>query len=320
MPCYYPRNVVRSKRVCHPKTGKPVVFFKKSAEKNFRFWTSSKAHFKFYRPEVFQIPGCKPKCVGCQEDYSRAWAVRCWHESMKHDANCFITLTFNDSYVPKGGLDHRWFQLFMKRFRRFLAGSVGASSRSIKFFMAGEYGSLNFRPHFHACIFGYDFPDRVLWTKRDDVNLYTSDLLSKLWSDPRSGDSYGFSSVGDVSFASAAYIARYCAKKAGGAAVAAGLPSEYVRMSLKPGIGKTWIESYKDSVYPDDAVSLGEGVHCKVPRYYDKYIELTDPTYFATLKSNRKASALASPDNTPERLKVREKIKKAQLKQLTRSL
>lgn len=312
MPCYHPQDVVRSKRVSHLKSGKPVTFFGKSRLKKIRLWNSSPRHTEFYEPEEFQVPGCKPKCVGCQEDYSRTWAVRAWHHSQMHDANCFITLTFSDEFVPDT-LDHVWFQLFMKRFRR-------AISVPISFFMAGEYGSINLRPHFHACIFGFDFPDKLLWSVRDDVRLYTSEMLGKLWSDPNSGKSYGFSSVGDVTFESAAYIARYVGKKALSADLPPGLRPEYSKCSLKRPIGKSWFHAFRDSVFPCDAVSLRGGSKCKVPRYYDKQLDTVDPVMHTSIKDVRKARATNSPNNTPDALRAREVVKKAQFKMLKRSL
>ena len=57
----------------------------------------------------------------------------------------------------------RWiilsFKKFMKRLRKRFKG------KRIRFYMCGEYGEQFDRPHFHACIFGVDFPDKVLFLK-----------------------------------------------------------------------------------------------------------------------------------------------------------
>jgi len=54
------------------------------------------------------------------------------------------------------------------------------------------------------------FPDRKLFKRSGSgFNLYTSAELSRLWP-------YGHASVGDLSFESAAYVARYCVKKSEG--------------------------------------------------------------------------------------------------------
>lgn len=312
MSCFQARTVWRSPRHLHGVTGKPRVYFKKPS-----LFYSSPLNLEFYSPEEFQIPGCKsPKCIGCVEERSRSWAVRCWHESQLYDDNCFITLTFNDKFLPANGLDHSYFQKFMKRFRK----TVG----KVRYFMAGEYGSQFFRPHFHACIFGFDFPDRLLYTVRNGVRLYTSEMLSRLWSDPFSGESYGFTSIGDVTFESAAYVARYCVKKQFGSDAEAhyqGRKPEYTKCSLKPGIAKGWFTKFKDSVVYDDAVTLRDGVSkTKPPKYYDRLYELDNPVHSAKIKQMRNRKAFISPDNTPERLRVREAVKLAQMSQLQRSL
>ena len=148
------------------------------------------------------------QCIGCRLERSRQWAMRCLHEASLYDRNAFITLTYDDSHLPPGGsLSYPDFQRFMKRLRRRIGSKV-------RFYAGGEYGEQGtIRPHFHACLFGYDFPDKVFFKRSASGDkLYTSKLLESLWP-------YGISSVGDVTFQSAAYIARYCvAKRTGDAA------------------------------------------------------------------------------------------------------
>ena len=96
------------------------------------------------------------QCVGCRLERSRQWAMRCLHEAKMHDRNCFVTLTYNNDNVPADrSLNYRDFQLFMKRLRFHFRGVP------IRFYMCGEYGEDFGRPHFHACLFGLDFPDKT---------------------------------------------------------------------------------------------------------------------------------------------------------------
>ena len=97
------------------------------------------------------------QCSGCRLERSRQWAMRCVHEAAAYDCNAFITLTYDEENLPAdGSLNYDHFQLFMKRLRKAI------EPNKVRFYMCGEYGEENGRPHFHACLFGYDFPDKVM--------------------------------------------------------------------------------------------------------------------------------------------------------------
>jgi len=263
------------------------------------------------------------KCVGCRLDRSRAWALRCIHEASLYERNCFVTLTYDqDSVPPFGALDKTALQKFFKRLRK-------RTGSGVRYFACGEYGAEFGRPHFHACIFNYDFPDRTLWSVRRGVRLYVSDILGSLWD-------CGFSSVGDVDFACAAYVARYVIKKAGeddafgrtrlvpetGELVE--VPPEFVVMSRGSsklgtgGIGRDWFRKFRSDVYPDSFV-VHQGQTYKPPRYYDQLLEAADPEMLQDVKAGRyESSVKARPNNTPSRLKVREKIAQSRLTLLKR--
>ena len=96
------------------------------------------------------------QCIGCRMRRASDWTIRVMHEASLHSENCFVTLTYGrDKLPPDGSLEHRDFQLFMKRLRRHFG-------KTVRFYMCGEYGPLNFRPHYHACLFNVNFiSDRV---------------------------------------------------------------------------------------------------------------------------------------------------------------
>lgn len=257
------------------------------------------------------------QCVECRLERSRQWAVRCMHEAQLHESNVFVTLTYDEQHVPRS-LEYRDFQLFMKKVRR----RFGA----VRFYMCGEYGERFDRPHFHACLFGLFLSDLVLFKDSEGVKLYTSKLLDSCWG-------RGFVTVGDVTFESAAYVARYVMKKVTGGRAEAhysrvdlttgelfSLVPEFTKMSLKPGIGRRWIEKYVDDVYNYDHVIV-RGREAKPPRYYDKYLAAVDPLRFESLEPGRIAKAERSAsENTPERLAVRRVVTTARLKLKRRSL
>ena len=41
------------------------------------------------------------QCIGCRIARSRDWAHRCMHELQSHDQACFVTLTYDDDYLPR---------------------------------------------------------------------------------------------------------------------------------------------------------------------------------------------------------------------------
>lgn len=295
MPCFRPLKAYRSARV-NPDTGKRGIVF--NAREGF-----------------VDMPVDLPcgQCIGCRLERSRQWAVRCVHEASLYDSNCFITLTYSDEFLPisrKKGLPFLKlddFQRFMKRLR-FRCGS------GIRFFHCGEYGEQFSRPHFHACIFNYDFPDKELWKNERDVKLYRSKLLEELWP-------YGHSTIGDVTFESAAYVARYITKKITGDAAEShynGRPPEYTTMSRRPGIGQGWFKRFSSDVFPCDNVVL-RGKEMKPPKYYDRLFELTYPSDFARVKSLRKQKGVEmEAKELPTRLSVKEEVQELRFKLLKR--
>lgn len=253
------------------------------------------------------------QCIGCRLERSRRWAVRIMHEAQQHEANSFLTLTYDDDQLPKdGSLNKEHFQLFMKRLRR-------RSSSPLRFFHCGEYGDENLRPHYHACIFGDDFLDDRVQDKITQAGdkLYTSKRLSEVWT-------YGYSWIGALTFESAAYVARYCLKKVTGKkaeAHYAGRTPEYVTMSRRPGIGADWFLRYSREVYPSDSVVM-RGKEMMPPPYYDKLLEKTDPRLYEAIKKERASEQLSPSDCDYEqwvehfgtRLRVKEEVKEKTIK------
>lgn len=252
------------------------------------------------------------QCIGCRLERSRQWAVRCVHEAQLHDHNQFVTLTYRDESLPyDGSLRYRHFQLFMKRVRR--------KYGPVRFFMCGEYGEQLHRPHYHACLFGLELTDKQVWSVRQGVTLYRSPSLEVLWP-------HGYVTVGDVTFESASYVARYVTKKVTGKRAdehytrvnletgeLRTLTPEFVRMSLKPGIGAQWIQKFQADCYTTDTIHL-RGSQMKPPRYYDKRIAAIDDDLHAEIQARRYQKSLRSAeDSTPERLAVREKVARARL-------
>ena len=181
MPCYKPLRGYRSNT--KTQTGKRSIVF-------------NPRHGFIDQPQ--DVP-CG-QCIGCRLERSRQWAIRIVHESQMHEQSYFLTLTYNNEFLPKtGSLQKADVQLFMKRLRK-------KFGKGIRYYYCGEYGEKFHRPHYHLIIFGCEFPDKILWKIERGNRLWISEDLNKLWKK-------GYCSIGMVTFESAAYVARYVTKK-----------------------------------------------------------------------------------------------------------
>lgn len=224
------------------------------------------------------------QCIHCRLERSRQWAVRCVHEASLYDENCFVTVTYDDKHLPLAGSLHRPdFQLFLKRLRRRYA------SKRIRVFYCGEYGDRFGRPHFHAILFGFDFPDKKLLGKRKGLPYWRSSVLESLWT-------FGRSEVSSCTFESAAYVARYVTKKVTGKAADLHYGDrrpEFAGMSSQNGgIGLSWFKRYRAEVEARGDVVV-RGKSCAPPRAYMKYLEVEEPEVFAKLKLQLRGRAVA---------------------------
>lgn len=301
MTCYHPIQGYWAKTV-NPSGKRGIVFNRKDG----------------FTDKPIKVP-CG-QCIGCRLEYSRQWAIRCMHEAQMHEENSFITLTYDEDNCPHNrSLDVTHFQKFMKRLRKAIA------PEKVRFFHCGEYGEEYARPHYHACLFGYDFPDKVLWKVVRGNRIYVSDLLADLWGQ-------GFATIGDVNFKSAAYVARYATKKITGDARRDHYlvvdqhgeiherKAEYATMSRRPGIGQPWLDKYESDVYPRGYVVVN-GRRVRPPKYYDDKFELASVEAARSMKGLRVRKAkMFSHDQTPDRLTVRHKVQALRLEQLKRTL
>ena len=257
------------------------------------------------------------QCIGCRLEYARQWAVRCVHEAQLHEKNCFLTLTFNNENLsPNLSLDKSDFQKFMKRLRKkYPRDSYGR----ISYYMCGEYGENFGRPHYHACIFGFDFPDKVLWkTTKDGQKLYTSEILQSLW------QNQGYCVIGDVTFESAAYVARYITKKIKGKSADDyynGRLPEYTACSRRPSIGLEWIQKFHSDVYNYDEL-ICRGKKMRPSRYYDKFYEKNFPDSYSEIKQSREDSVhlqALSSESDLSRMNVKHELQLLRQKNISRS-
>ena len=195
------------------------------------------------------------------------------HEERMHDESHFVTLTYDGHHLPEhGSLVPADLKAFVKALRK------DYYPNRISFFGCGEYGEDNYRPHYHLITFG----SRLLEDGR----------CAELWKK-------GLVDVGSVTMASASYVAGYVQKKVlrkenpehllrvdDETGEIVDVEPEFARMSLRPAIGRRWIEENWRDVYPRDYVVI-EGREWKPPRYYDKWMDANQPEVMENVRDRR---------------------------------
>lgn len=243
------------------------------------------------------------QCMECRLEYSRQWANRCLLESKDHEKNCFITLTYDQQYLPRkkdcvkpktgevvdmNTLVKKDLQLFFKRLRK----ELDKQGIKIRYFACGEYGDQTERPHYHAIVFGW-YPDDITINEVKDSSglgyrYYQSETLSRIW--PQ-----GIHVVADCTWETCAYVARYVCKKVKGIDKQLfdkiGIENQFVTMSRRPGIGLNWFNSHIDCYanFLNTYVGTDFG-NRKIShnRYFDSKLEEIDPELIEELKLIRK--------------------------------
>ena len=145
----------------------------------------------------------------------------------------------------------------------------------------------------------------------------------------------GFVTVGDVTFESAAYVARYILKKENNKEkmddhycyinFATGesyrIIPEYTTMSRRPGIGASFVDKYFTDIDNHDSVVILNRGEMRPPKYYDYLFQHNYGIDMTEVKESRVQEAKKHEyDQTPWRLKVKEKVKLAAISMLKRSL
>lgn len=267
------------------------------------------------------------RCIGCKLARSQEWAIRCMHEASMWEQNSFITLTYSDEHLPAtGSLDNK---ILTRTFRK-MRKNYGLK---FKYFACGEYGDNFGRPHYHAILFGIDFEDKVPINLTDlGDTLYRSERLEKIWP-------YGLSSIGAVTFESAAYVARYCTKKITGPLADEHyqrvntetgeihkVHPEFMRCSLNPAIGREWFDKFKPDTHKGFITRNGKKL--PLPKYYLKLLEkaeksddtMEEQTFSRLKEIRRQAVDKSHIDMTYDRLVTREKVKQLRIKSLKRDM
>lgn len=245
----------------------------------------------------YSIPVPCQQCIGCRIDYSRHWADRIVMESLCHPEHTsfFLTLTYDEDHIVKNytgeffeylhngeystiraaTLVKKDVQDFMKRLREYYSRVYDHDG--IRFYCAGEYGTMTRRPHYHICVFNLPIQDLKVYSRnfRGDI-LYNSPKLEELWGK-------GYVVIGELTWECAAYTARYVVKKFKGKEAAdfyfehGNVLPEFSLSSRRPGLAAQYFDEHKEEIYKYDRVQLpssdSRNGSVSVPRYFDKMLE-----------------------------------------------
>lgn len=254
-------------------------------------------------------------CINCRLRYSRQWADRLMFEAQMHENAWFVTLTYNDFWLPTSyytdentgelipsySLWKRDWQLFMKRLRK--AVSTKYHPQELSFYMCGEYGPKTYRPHYHAIIFGLKLDDEDLYNERrgkSGFSLWQSHTIEKAWSKEMFGRKWpiGHVMVAPVNWQTCAYVSRYVTKKLKGEKSVLysdfGLQAPFSLMSRKKGIGRSYLESHWYDFVNNKPVYIPTDKGSKFlayPDYFYKILDLNSPELCATMKEKKRDMA-----------------------------
>lgn len=206
------------------------------------------------------------KCLACRLNKAKEWAVRCVLEASLYSSNYFITLTYNDDnqrFTSKAVLED--LKKFIKKLRY--------RSKGVRYFGCIEHGSKNGRLHAHLILFNLELDD----LHSIGSNLFESKIIDDIWP-------FGFHYIGEVTYSSCNYVARYTTKK-----VFNDVNDERILMSLKPGIGAEWFKDNITEVLDDDCIygDFGNIKVSKMPRYFEKLADALDPAKLTAVKDKR---------------------------------
>lgn len=280
----------------------------------------------------FQVIRCG-QCFNCRLNRAREWAVRCSQEASYYKYNYFVTLTYNEAFLPRGTfLDYDYsikestlsrpdIQNFFKRYRQNEVEKYGSSG--IRTLYCGEYGPETSRPHYHAIIMNsHELTDLKFFKRKGSIIHWESEFLTNTWSfydrKTKLRLPMGQATVSEFSFDTACYVAKYCIEKITGVDKKSVLDyystlsgpdvpdlrtQEFIGMSRKPGIGYRYYQDNKNDIYEGDSVVYAnkfKSCVSKPPRYFDKLYDIEEPEKMSDVKERRISLSLLDKNQHSE--------------------
>lgn len=158
-----------------------------------------------------QMISCR-KCWQCKENYVRDWVGRCIAETRTSYAAHMVTLTYGRSakaiadHVDARVLTYSHAQNYLKLLRKYSDGC--------RYFLAGEYGSLKGRAHWHAIIFwkGRPVPNLQVTPEGSPDIRYMHGVPGEIEGKQNLLWPHGFSHWQDVDIRTVRYVCKYLQK------------------------------------------------------------------------------------------------------------
>lgn len=245
MSCYHPNIIIQDRDRINPNTSKNWQKVKYINSRNPSF-KGYEYYEQFNNDQVRNCNGrfrairtpCQTQCIGCCESKSKEWATKIMLETKEHKENYFITLTYDDKWLPvtnemycenlgkyyyddgtwNSYLEYDHAKNFIRKVRDWQRSEFG--NDGIKYYGCGEYGGKEGRAHFHIIMMGLHLEPGDVKVHSIDRNgnvLYECKKLEECWIPPgeRRGqhERMGFVSVAECNWQTARYVAGYVQKK-----------------------------------------------------------------------------------------------------------
>jgi hypothetical protein len=184
------------------------------------------------------------QCMPCRINKRNIWTTRLLLEETQHEETTWLTLTYNDRYLPYNEeLNKIDYKLWLKRIRK------AYPTQKIRFYLCGEYGDNSGRPHYHIVLFGIgvnyiglaksDIIDRddngkFKWPNR--VRTFDQDAITflKCWTDSKTKQPKGNIHFAKTSPALMTYACSHITKGLDDSAEGRQKPFH----TMSPGLGK----------------------------------------------------------------------------------
>lgn len=188
------------------------------------------------------------KCISCQVNKSQNWSFRAEVELKNCVTACFITLTYENNYLPEYHRDDKYLIEYtnehLKKFYKNIRNNISrynvfrrfhteftikldqdCQTKGLRYMTVPELGEKTSRFHHHSIMFNLPFVQNNIVSKNELINF-----LKSCWP-------YGLVHVGEVNTKSINYVAKYCVKDSEDRNIGVKLP----RVSVSKGFGLQYL-------------------------------------------------------------------------------